>query len=294
MIIGVVAPTIVYYTNEAGIVEFDGARMSLFALICSVGALVCYILCLRLTTERVKIEKEADNSSMGQIFKGMFSSRSLIGIIIAAILLLLAMLTINGMANYVYPSYFKSAKGISESTLIATILTFVLSALVPKISAKIGKKESATLGSIISGVALIIAYTMKVESMQTWMVFYTFASIGMATFNILVWAMIIDVIDDIEVRTGSRDDGTIYGSYSFARKLGQAASSGLIGNILSSIGYVDANSVTPEIAQGIFRATTLIPGVVFLALALVLAFVYPLSKKVVDANSEELRRRREN
>ena len=35
-------------------------------------------------------------------------------------------------------------------------------------------------------------------------------------------------IDDREVRTGSRDDGTVYSVYSFARKIGQALAGGLM------------------------------------------------------------------
>ena len=43
--------------------------------------------------------------------------------------------------------------------------------------------------------------------------------------------------DESEVQTGVRQDGTIYSVYSFARKLGQACSSGLSGVLLSIIGY---------------------------------------------------------
>ena len=37
---------------------------------------------------------------------------------------------------------------------------------------------------------------------------------------------VTDVIDDMEVQTGNRDDGTIYGIYSFSRKIGQAIAGG--------------------------------------------------------------------
>ena len=53
------------------------------------------------------------------------------------------------------------------------------------------------------------------------------AYIGLAVFSLITWAMITDVIDDTEVQLGERSDGTIYAVYSFARKLGQALSSGL-------------------------------------------------------------------
>lgn len=48
------------------------------------------------------------------------------------------------------------------------------------------------------------------------------ANIGVGFFNMVIWAMITDVIDDAEVKNGVREDGTIYSVYSFARKIGQA------------------------------------------------------------------------
>lgn len=33
---------------------------------------------------------------------------------------------------------------------------------------------------------------------------------GFGFFNLIIWAFITDIIDDQEVRTGKREDGTIY------------------------------------------------------------------------------------
>ena len=43
--------------------------------------------------------------------------------------------------------------------------------------------------------------------------------LGVSYFNLIIWANIIDVIDDVEVKTGKREDGTVYAVYSFARKV---------------------------------------------------------------------------
>lgn len=53
------------------------------------------------------------------------------------------------------------------------------------------------------------------------------AMLGMYFFQTQCWALVTDVIDDMEVQTGNRDDGTIYGIYSFSRKIGQAIAGGL-------------------------------------------------------------------
>ena len=60
-------------------------------------------------------------------------------------------------------------------------------------------------------------------------------------FNLIIWAFVSDVIDDQEVRTGKREDGTIYAVCSFSRKLGQAIASALGGWSLGWIGYVEGS-----------------------------------------------------
>ena len=84
------------------------------------------------------------------------------------------------------------------------------------------------------------------------------ANIGVGFFNMVIWAMITDVIDDAEVKNGVREDGTIYSVYSFARKIGQALSSGMIGALLSVIGYSAATAFNPEVVNGIFNMTCML------------------------------------
>lgn len=118
--------------------------------------------------------------------------------------------------------------------------------------------------------------------------------LGVSYFNLIIWANIIDVIDDVEVRTGKREDGTVYAVYSFARKVGQALAGGLGGYALGLIGYVStAKTQSAEVLSGLYKLATVVPGILFLCVALMLIFVYPLSKKKVEANVEYLRIKRE-
>ena len=112
-------------------------------------------------------------------------------------------------------------------------------------------------------------------------------------FNMVIWAMITDVIDDSELRTGVRQDGTIYSVYSFARKLGQACSSGISGVLLSIIGYTAATAHDPKVVDGIYNVTCLVPALGMILLFLALQFLYPLNKKRVEENAKILKERRE-
>ena len=86
-----------------------------------------------------------------------------------------------------------------------------------------------------------------------------------------------------------REDGTIYAVYSFARKVGQAASSGMIGFLLSLIGYTTQTAFEPSVTENIFRMSCIIPAIGMGAVALSLALFYPLNKKRVEENAKKLK-----
>lgn len=284
--IGVVLPLVVYYSDANGNTVLSGSRMSLAALGCSIGAVICYLICYHLTTERVKIEKINQSFNLVQLLKSLVTNRALVGIIVAAIMLLLSQLTLSSMGQYIYPNYFGSAAGLSIANGLSSVLTLVLAMIVPSLTAKVGKKELSIFGSLLGAAALFVAFLLHTDNLIVWIVLYLIAYMGIAFFNVVCWAMITDVIDDAEVRTGQRTDGTIYSVYSFARKLGQAASSSLSGTMLTMIGYTSATAFDATVLDGIYNITCPVPaaGFVLLALALALALIYPLGKKQVEKN----------
>ncbi len=294
MVIGVVLPLVVYYTDAEGHQQLSGNMMVVAALVCSIGALICYILCTSLCTERVQIPTKTEKFSLGKLLKQLFSSRALISIIVAAILLLLSQLTMQGMNNYIFPNYFNSSAGISIASMGGSIVMLVLAAfIIPPLSKRYGKKEIAIVGNIIAVVSFLALFIMRTSHMYVYIIFYLLGYIGLASFNTVVWAMIVDVIDEDNVRRGTRSDGTIYSLYSFARKVGQALSSGLTGVLLGMIGYTEATAFDANVLSGIYTIGTLVPAIGFGLLVIVLIFWYPLSKKVVDANAEALKKLRD-
>ena len=293
MIIGVVLPMIVYYTDEAGNTVLSGTNMAIAGAICSVCAIICYMICYNLSTERVKIEKKEEKFSIVELLKTLVSSRALIGIVLAALLLLLAQLTLGGMGQYIFPNYFGSKAGVSISGFCANILILVLAFFVPALAARFGKKELSAFGGLLGAVVFFIAFILHTDNMYLFIVLYTIGYLGIAFFNINCWAMITDVIDDAEVRQGERSDGTFYSVYSFARKMGQAASSGLTGALLSAVGYTTATAFEENVVNGIYDIACLVPAAGFLLMSLALIFVYPLGKKKVDSNIAYLKAKRE-
>ena len=292
LVIGVGTPLFAYETVNGNTI-LSGNRMTIIAGVFSVMAVICYMLCFKLATERVEVPQNNTKFNFGDLMKSLVTNRSLIGIIAAAFLLLLVMLTMQGMNAYLFPNFYGNVAAQSVAALAGSLVMLVVCApLATKLSAKYGKKELAIGSCLFGAVVYLICWVLKPENPYTYVVFYVVANIGVGFFNMVIWAMITDVIDDAEVKNGVREDGTIYSVYSFARKIGQALSSGMIGALLSVIGYSAATAFNPEVVNGIFNMTCIIPAIGFVGIALVLMFLYPLSKNRVEANVLELKKRR--
>ena len=296
LVIGVGTPMFAYEVVN-GATVLSGTRMTVIAGVFAVLCIVCYLLCFNLVRERIEVPQNTTKLNIGAMLKSIFTNRALLGIIAAAILLLLGQLGMSGMQPYVFPVCYGSASAQSMASLTGSIAVLIICApFAVKLSKKFGKKELAVTSCLIGGILWFVCMILRPASANGYVAFYTLAMIGIGFFNTIIWAMITDVIDDAEVKNNIREDGTIYSVYSFARKLGQALSSGLIGAVLSAIGYtaeVAANPAAyPDVLGGIFNWSCIIPGAGLILVALALLFIYPLNKKRVESNVAELARRR--
>ena len=128
-----------------------------------------------------------------------------------------------------------------------------------------------------------------------YLVLITISGFGTALYNMLVWALVGDVVDYQEFLSGKREEGTVYAAYSLARKLVQAIVGTIGGFALAAIGYqAGATAQAPEVADSIRTLVTLIPLVGFIFGTLSLKFVYNLNVKTLNEVNEELARRRKN
>jgi GPH family glycoside/pentoside/hexuronide:cation symporter len=292
LVIGVGTPLVAYVTVD-GKTMLSGSRMTIIAGVFSVLAIICYMLCFTLVRERVEIPANNEKLDIMKMLRSLVTNRALIGIIAAAILLLLAMLGMQGMSAYVFPNYYGSAQAQSLASLAGSVAVLAICApLATKLSAKFGKKELSVASCLIGAVFFAICWIMKPANPYVYVAFYTLAFVAIGFFNMIIWAMITDVIDDSEVKHGVREDGTIYSVYSFARKIGQALSSGMVGGLLSLIGYSEATAFDANVVDGIFNISCIVPIIGMVAVALALQFIYPLNKKRVDENVAELKKRR--
>ena len=291
VVIGAGIPMIAYDKVDGNPV-LNGGRFTFIAGVFSILAVVCYLLCYYLTTERVKPEVDLSQQKQDNVFvmlKKSLTNRALISIIAASIVMLLAQLTMQGMANYVYPNFYNNTTAQSLSTFMM-MGGMILAAIFAKpLANKFGKAEIGAASNGLAAIVCTILLVLRPEYVWVYVGIQTICWIGLGMFSMVCWALITDVIDATELQNGVREDGSIYALYSFARKLGQAASSGLTGGLLTLIGYTQATAFDKNVVNGIYNISCAVPAIGFALLAVILWFWYPLNKKTVDANVAALK-----
>lgn len=294
VVIGVGLPLIAYQKVD-GVETLIGPRVTLAAGVFSVLAVICYLLCYTMVTERVQVPaSDKKQDSVLQMLKSAVHNRALISIIAASIVMLLAQLTMQGMSGYVYPDYYNNATAQSVSTLTMMVGMLLAAALVKPLAKKFGKCEVSVASSIFAVVINVVLLVVRPENVWVYVGFQFLCWLGLGMFSMVTWALITDVIDYSELKNGKREDGTVYALYSFARKLGQAASAGLTGLLLELIGYSAATRTDPVVQSGLFNISVLVPALGFALLAAILWFWYPLHKKQVDENVLALKAKHES
>ena len=291
MIIGAGVPVFAYETIHGNSV-FSGRRFTLIAGVFSILSIFCYLACYFLTTERVRPRQESvEHQSVADMVKETLANRALLSIIAASIIMLLAQLTMQSMAGYIYPNYYNSPAAQSIATFMMLAGMSIAAVIARPLARRFGKAEISVASNLLAVAVCVILFLTRPQNVWIYVAFQALCWLGLGVFSMVSWALITDVIDDSELRSGVRSDGTVYALYSFARKLGQAASAGLTGALLSTIGYSQATAFDPSVVEGIFNIATLVPALGFLLLAAVLWFWYPLHKKQVDANVAALKKK---
>lgn len=296
VIVGAGVPLIAYDTRVVGgaqIAEMNGERFTLIAGVFSLLAIMAYLLCYVMVSERVIPENSENVRKIGvrELIFSAVRNRALVSIIVASILMLLSQFTLQQMANYIFPDYYANTTAQSAST-IAMMLGMIVSAILAKpLTKRFGKAEISAISCILAAAVCLLLFFIRPGNVWVYVGVNIFSWLGLGIFAMVSWALITDVIDYSEIKNGVREDGSIYALYSFARKIGQAAAAGLTGLFLTLVGYekLPGQALPESVKEGLFDISTIVPAIGFILLALVLWLWYPLNKAEVKKNTEILR-----
>ncbi|MDO4259108.1 MAG: glycoside-pentoside-hexuronide (GPH):cation symporter [Actinomycetaceae bacterium] len=292
-------PLYIFSTDSTtGSRVMDPMRMAIAASVCAILGVICYILCYVNVEERIEApaKVKGESASFFQMLGTLRRNRALLALIVGAIAFLVGMQVAGGATVYLWKDYFQRPDMMSVAQTVSIVPVFVMAVFAAQLAMRVGKKETIAISLFFSGIVAIAAWFMGIKDPLIFVVIFFFISLGQGMYNILVWAVITDVLDQQEVNTHERDDATIYAIYSWSRKLGQALAGWIVGVAVSAIGYSSEAAKSgagqaPETIQGIYLLFLLVPGVLYLVTALVMWLWYPLGRKQVEDNRVILQQR---
>lgn len=277
-------------TTGQSIVKYDVLLTGVIAM--ALLSMIALLFAFLGTKERVKAEpKHHEKGAAGKALKLIFGNKSMLSISVVAMLLLAGQMFTQSYYVYLIRYYFgKGGIFVSLPTILTYIPMAILMAFTPKLARKYGKKEITSVGMIIAAAANFLMFFLKfldpAAALMPFMFLCFVSGFGLNLFVLQLWAMAGDAIDEIEVTTGSKDNGTAYAFLNFFRKLGQVISAIAVNAALLAMGYYDTASTLEFKFTGaqlslMYVLATLIPAVMFALMALFLIVWYPLSKEKV-------------
>lgn len=280
----ILLPKLVYDSNTSN------PRGNVFIYIVGVMGLigfVSFILLRKLTTERV--EPKVNNEQKFNYFKTLasfFKNKPMMGVTISSVAYLALMMTVTNSMQYVFMCYFKNTKIIPIATIIAGLPIGLGIVITKPLLKKFTKKQLCTYPFAISAVAAGIATFVRFDNPYIWIAFIGVSMFGTCFYLTLMWALVADCIDYQEEKTGRREEGSIYATYSLFRKIAQGVGASIIALSLDLTGYsekLDALSQAEGVPEKIYTMTGALPLIGALICLFSMHFLY----NIKDKKSEE-------
>ncbi|MHA1490536.1 MAG: MFS transporter [Promethearchaeota archaeon] len=184
-----------------------------------------------------------------------------------------------------------------ETILSALFLIFVLAIGVPLwayVGKKVGNQKAFQYGTIISTVLFIPLFFAS--DLITSALFIALIGVGIGCIWVLMYPCFSDVIDNIVVKTGQRQEGVLTGIRTFFGRAPIILQGVTFAIIHTATGYIagapPGSSSQPALAQlGIRFHMVIIPMIFYFIGFIMMMFVYKLNTRTVEENKKILAER---
>jgi GPH family glycoside/pentoside/hexuronide:cation symporter len=161
------------------------------------------------------------------------------------------------------------------------------------VSKKLDKRRAFIIGMLTWIVVLLGISALPANAVGFAYILAALSGSGIATAYVLPWSMIPDIIENDQLQTGQRREGSYYSFAAFFQKLGTAFALWGMGQALAVTGYItpDASGVLPIQPESAIQAIRVFTGpipAVLLILAVFFAWNYPITREAHEATLQEL------
>jgi sugar (glycoside-pentoside-hexuronide) transporter len=209
---------------------------------------------------REKALGDRERLTFRQLFSTLFQNTPLLMVLLGSVLGFGRYIVQAGGAVFVVIAY--GDEGYFTLIGAAIIVGMVLSSFLSPLILRFMSGKALILWSSVAGaVVYVLMYLVGFESIVAMMVFIFLTGLTLGIFVVVQTTMIADAVDDIERRTGVRNDGISFSTLTFVSKVMSALAVLVFGVIIVIAGYQAGVAVTPAMQNTVFAGITLVPAV---------------------------------
>ncbi len=257
----------------------------------SVLSVLFFVIAFFTTKERIQPDPR-QKTSLRQDLSDLFHSRPWIALFLVTLFYFAAILV---RGNVMLP-YFRFVAG--NVNLFAWFNGFGLGSLLlgvacsTAVSIRMGKRKLFIASMALTGIFNVALYAIPPHATYAIIATEVLRQFSFGLSGPILWAMIGDVADWGEWKTGRRATGTVTAGVVFALWAGLALGGAIAGWLLSGYGLVSEAAVqTTRTQTGILLTASIYAGLFFFAAAAFL-FFYPLTSAKNQSIANELAERR--
>ena len=257
----------------------------------SVLSVIFFVIAFFCTEERIKPDPQ-QKTSLSQDLSDLFRNRPWI-MLFGATLFYFAAIVIRG--NVMLP-YFRFVAGNVD--LFSWFNGFGLASLLAgvacstAVSMRLGKRPLYVGSMILTGIFNVLLLVIPPSSTAVIIGIEVLRQFSFGLSGPIIWAMMGDVADYGEWKTGRRASGTVTSAVVFALWAGLALGGAIAGWLFSFYGFIsDATVQTAQARSGILLTASVYAGLAFFVSAIFM-FLYPVSREMNRQIADELAARR--
>ncbi|PJM64984.1 MFS transporter [Bacillus subtilis] len=261
------------------LVKFDNPKVGypvVMGLFAAFGVFWFYI-CYRNCKERIVIsEAPKEKLTLSSVVKTFITNKPLLTLVLMTIFSISAYNIKSAMLVYFAQYNLGNVELMAYMNFIIIGSSFLGVVFLPKLVKMFGKKRTAMIGFGISVAADLINFMLP-SNVYVFTILASIAFIGISIPNGITWALVSDIIDYGEWKSGERKEATTYSLFNFSRKLAQSLSGFLSGIGLGIIGYVPNAVQTAQALIGIKALLLLYPAIALALAMIIIGFLYKLT-----------------
>jgi Na+/melibiose symporter-like transporter len=253
-------------------------------------AVIFFVITFLSTRERVKPDPK-QKTSLKQDIKDLTHNPAWVSIFFLTVFIFIFLALRGSVTLYYFTYYLKRPDLFSLFNAISMGVTLIGILFSKPLAVRFGKRNTFRVCLFLTAVFACVFAFLPPDAIFLIFAFNTLLSFAYAPTIPMLWAMMADVADYGEWKTGRRATGMTFSATTFGLKMGLSLGGALSGWLLGYFGYVAGAHQTDFALKGIRLMMSVFPAIPFF-IGVALLFVYKIDKRTEIQMTEELIERR--